>query len=122
MEETLPKRKHPRLNNYDYGSAWAYFITIGTQNRRCVLSCPTIMDIVCSYKSLTTIECKKRGFGEKLFQTSFYEHIIRGYEDYRKIVKYPLWVQGPKRCSRQQGRAMGRAVRVAFHCPWQRPA
>ena len=87
-EKILPKRKHPRLNNYDYGSAWAYFITIGTQNRRCVLSCPTIMDIVCSYKSLTTIECKKRGFGEKLFQTSFYEHIIRGYEDYRKIVKY----------------------------------
>ena len=37
-EKELPQRKHPRLVNYDYGSAGAYFITICTQNRRCVLS------------------------------------------------------------------------------------
>ncbi len=49
---------------------------------------PTIMDMVCAYKSLTTRECKKKGFTEKLFQTSFYEHIIRGREDYEEIVKY----------------------------------
>ncbi len=153
MKNELPKRKHPRLTNYDYGSSGTYFITICTQNRRCVLSrivgrglapaeigkieyslfgkiaeqqlalleqrypClivdryvvmpnhihmvlilnnpgagasprPTIMDIVCAYKSLTTIECKKHGFKEKLFQTSFHEHIIRGREDYEEIVKY----------------------------------
>ncbi len=147
------KRKHPRLGNYDYSSAGAYFVTICTQNRSCVLSrivgrglapaetsaieyttfgkiadkqlllledrypClavdqyvimpnhihiimilngdtagasprPTIMDIVCAYKSLTTKECKNKGFGGKLFQTSFHEHIIRGREDYEKIVKY----------------------------------
>ena len=34
----LPKRKHPRLHHYDYSSAGAYFVTICTQNRRCVLS------------------------------------------------------------------------------------
>ena len=49
---------------------------------------PTIMDIVCTYKSLTTRECKKEGFHNKLFQTSFYEHIIRNKEDYEKHVKY----------------------------------
>ena len=49
---------------------------------------PTIADIVCAYKSLTTRECKKNGFEGKLFQTSFYEHIIRGREDYEEIVKY----------------------------------
>ncbi|MBQ5597221.1 MAG: transposase, partial [Clostridia bacterium] len=49
---------------------------------------PTIMDIVCAYKSLTTRECKKNGFDGKLFQTSFYEHIIRGQEDYDEIAKY----------------------------------
>ena len=49
---------------------------------------PTIMDIVCAYKSLTTIECKKNGLSDKLFQTSFYEHIIRGREDYDEIRKY----------------------------------
>ena len=191
-EKELPKRKHPRLENYDYSSAGAYFVTICTQNRRCVLSrivgrglapaitsgieytlfgkiaeeqllllekrypcltveqysimpnhihaililaneaagasprptrmneaegasprptimdivCahkslttreneaagasprPTIMDIVCAYKSLTTRECKKNGFYGKLFQTSFYEHIIRGQEDYDEIAKY----------------------------------
>ncbi len=149
----LPQRKHPRLVNYDYGSAGAYFITICTQNRRCVLSRivgrglapaeargmeytsfgkiaeqqlllleeryeylsvdkyvimpnhihvvlileieaagasprPTLTDIVCAYKSLTTRECKNNGFDGKLFQTSFYEHIIRGREDYEEIVKY----------------------------------
>ena len=49
---------------------------------------PTLTDIVCTYKSLTTRECKKNGFREKLFQTSFYEHIIRSREDYEEIAKY----------------------------------
>ena len=152
-EKKLPIRKHPRLDNYDYSSTGAYFITICTQNRRCILSRvvgrglapaetkgieytsfgeiaerqlllledrylhleidkytimpnhihvimivkgdeagasprPTIIDIVCAYKSLTTRECKNNGFEGKLFQTSFYEHIIRGREDYEEIVKY----------------------------------
>ncbi len=172
-EKELPRRKHPRLDNYDYSSAGAYFVTICTQDRRRVLShvvgrglapagtpkieytsfgeiaekqlfllevryphltidkyvimpdhihaimildgkaaeaslchaakdvvcthesmaagaspCPTIMDIVCAYKSLTSRECKKNGFDGKLFQTSFYEHIIRGKEDYEEIAKY----------------------------------
>ena len=164
MKNELPKRKHPRLNNYDYSSGGAYFITICTQNRQCVLSrivgrglapaeinkgkglapaeankvehtlfgkiaeqqllllterypnliidsyiimpnhihavlilnCesagasprPTIMDVVCTYKSLTTRECRKNGFNEKLFQTSFYDHIIRNREDYEEHLKY----------------------------------
>ena len=37
-KKELPKRKHPRLDHYDYSSAGAYFVTICTQNRRCVLS------------------------------------------------------------------------------------
>ena len=49
---------------------------------------PTIMDIICAYKSLTTRECKKEGFHNKLFQTSFYEHIIRDREDYETRRKY----------------------------------
>ena len=56
--------------------------TVGVSSR------PTLMDIVCAYKSLTTRECKKQGFCGKLFQTSFYEHIIRGREDYDEIVEY----------------------------------
>ena len=49
---------------------------------------PTIMDVVCAYKSLTTRECKKVRPVDKLFQTSFYEHVIRGREDYDEIAEY----------------------------------
>ena len=48
----------------------------------------TVMDIVGAFKSLTTLECKKRGLSDKLFQDSFYEHIIRDREDYEARVKY----------------------------------
>ena len=152
-ETQFPKRKHPRLEKFDYSSSGAYYITICTQNRRHVLShvvgrglapaamsnieCtsfgkiaeqqlllleeryafltvdqyvimpnhihavfvlnnetagasprPTLMDIVCAYKSMTTIQCKKNGLSGKLFQTSFYEHIIRNREEYDTIKKY----------------------------------
>lgn len=50
--------------------------------------CPTITDIVCAYKSLTTRQCKLVRPIDKLFQTSFYEHIIRGREDYEEIADY----------------------------------
>ena len=49
---------------------------------------PTIMDIVCAYKSLTTRQCKKVRPIDRLFQTSFYEHVIRGREDYLEIAEY----------------------------------
>ncbi len=49
---------------------------------------PTISEIVCAYKSLTTKACKKLRPVEKLFQTSFFEHVIRGREDYDEISAY----------------------------------
>ena len=49
---------------------------------------PTLTDIVCVYKSLTTRACKRNGLNGKLFQSSFYEHIIRNQEDYDHTVKY----------------------------------
>jgi len=150
MEKQLPKRKHPRLPSYDYSSAGAYFVTICTEKRRCLLSHivgrglapaetelsaygkiaeeqllllekrypflriglytimpnhihalfilngetagasprPTLTDIVCAYKSLTTRKCKEQKNIPKLFQTSFYEHIIRSHEDYEEICRY----------------------------------
>ena len=146
----LAKRKHPRLDHYDYSTAGAYFVTICTQNRRCLLfhvvgrglapaawglaeygkiaeeqllliekrypsikidkyvimpnhihfilvianeaagasPRPTVMDVVCAYKSLTTRKCKEIKPINKLFQTSFHEHILRGREDYEETVKY----------------------------------
>ena len=149
MDRNLPKRKHPRLDHNDYSTAGAYFVTICTHNRRCLLSrivgrglapaeiqystyghiareqlllleqrypslkieqyvimpnhihailllhktegapgSPTIMDIICAYKSLTTRQCKMVKPIDKPFQTSFYEHVIRGREDYIEITEY----------------------------------
>ena len=50
--------------------------------------CPTLSDIVCAYKSITTRECRKHGFDGNVFQTSFYDHIIRNQKDYDEIYKY----------------------------------
>ena len=49
---------------------------------------PTLMDIVCAYKSLTARACKMAGAVENVFQTSFYEHVIRGRADYDEIIRY----------------------------------
>ncbi len=46
--------------------------------------CPTLSDIVCAFKSITT---RKSGTG-KLFQDSFHDHIIRGEADYQEIWNY----------------------------------
>ena len=45
--------------------------------------CPTIPDVMCAYKSITTRLCRQTGYTEKhLFQSSYHDHIIRNYEDY----------------------------------------
>ena len=56
---------------------------------------PTITNIVCAYKSLVTRQCKLLQPIDKLFQTSFYEHVIRGREDYNEIAEYI--VNNPKK-------------------------
>ena len=50
--------------------------------------CPTISDVVCSFKSLTTRKCKQAGWNNSVFQTSFHDHIIRNRDDYREIWHY----------------------------------
>ena len=150
MDGKLPKRKHPRLKEYDYSESGAYFVTICTNNRRCILSHvvgrglapaaveltdygriaeqellllhsrypsvkvdayvimpnhihilfvienetagasprPTISDIVCAYKSLTTRKCQEIRRVDKVFQTSFYDHVVRDRSDYDDVYRY----------------------------------
>lgn len=38
MENELPKRKYNRLKDFDYSTNGAYFITICTKDKRCILS------------------------------------------------------------------------------------
>ena len=153
MNNELPKRKHPRLKNYDYSSDGYYYVTINTYNNRAVLSKvgrglapaeveikltpigriaeeqlfdlekrysglnidkyiimpnhihvililnnsaagasprPTVPDIICAFKSLTTRICNKQFGtpGKKLFQTSFYDEIIENENHYLEAWQY----------------------------------
>ena len=39
-EERFPKRKHPRLRQYDYSQPGYYFVTICTSEKRCIFGGP----------------------------------------------------------------------------------
>ena len=49
---------------------------------------PTLHDLVCTFKSLVTRSCKQKGFQGRLWQRSYYEHIIRNENDYKNIYLY----------------------------------
>ena len=50
--------------------------------------CPTLSDVVCTFKSLTTRKCHLINPKQRIWQTSFHDHIIRDEEDYLKIWNY----------------------------------
>lgn len=149
----LPKRKHPRLKDYDYSQPGYYYVTIHTLDERTVLSrvgrglapaepkvilsptgqialeqlllletrfshvridkyvimpthihaiielCgyaagasprPTRMAVIGAYKSFTTraCNCKFQTPGQKRFQTSFYETVLRNEKAYQECWRY----------------------------------
>lgn len=65
----LQNRKLTRLKGYDYSQNEAYFITICTHNRKCILS----EILVGQLKSYTSNK-----FDGMLWHRSFHNHIIRG--------------------------------------------
>lgn len=48
----------------------------------------SITDIICAYKSLTARKCRQIKPISKVFQDSFYDHVIRGQNDYSTIWAY----------------------------------
>ncbi len=58
----------------------------------------TLMDVICAYKSLVTRICNENDHlqGRKIFQTSFYEEIIRNEIAYQKIWHYID--KNPRKC------------------------
>ena len=162
-KQNFPKRKHPRLKEYDYSLNGYYFVTICSKNMRHIFGkvepssvgrglapaaqivperkvylsqCgliarqellalesryafvridkfvimpnhihaiivldgetagasprPTLSDIVCTFKSLTTRACNalSEQQGSSVFQTSFYDKIIRNEEGYLSAWQY----------------------------------
>ncbi len=51
---------------------------------------PGLTDIVCAYKSITTRICNQASKtpGRKVFQTSFYETVLRNEQAYQKCWQY----------------------------------
>ena len=49
---------------------------------------PTLDDVICAFKSLTSRSCKQKYGIEKMFQRSYAEHIVRDREDYEIRRKY----------------------------------
>ena len=52
--------------------------------------CPTIGDIICAYKSITTKLCNKNDniTGRKIWHFRFHDHIIRNQYEYQRIWQY----------------------------------
>ena len=161
--EQYPKRKHPRLKQYDYSLPGYYYVTIhmepntpalssvgrglapagpevtltdlgeiavqqlhALEQRYCCVKVdkfvimpnhihmilqlteaagaslrPTLMDVIGAYKSLTTRECNRicQMPGRKLFQTSFYETVLRNEKAYQECWRYidgnpGKWLEG----------------------------
>ena len=88
-------RKSPRLKGFDYNSKGAYFITICTKNRKCLLSdivgtpVPTnnansyLAQFVSTFKRF----CNKE-YGKNIWQPRAYDHIIRNRDDYEEHLRY----------------------------------
>ena len=49
---------------------------------------PTVSDIICTFKSLTTRICNTKYKGKSIFQRSFHDHIIRNQDDYDRVWNY----------------------------------
>lgn len=99
--KSLPVRKPYRLKEYDYSSAGAYFITVCTHNRKCILSRVVgairesplqarslISKIVGYIKMNSSKEIHRFKPDLQIWQRNYFDHIIRDDNDYLNIIEY----------------------------------
>ena len=97
----LTKRKPTRLKGYDYSTPGAYFITKCTHNRKCLFSnivwaireSPiqyhrSVIDKMMGFIKMNVSKKIHNTDKEKIWQCSYYDHIIRGEKDCRMIWEY----------------------------------
>ena len=98
MDE-FKKRKTPRYQSFDYNSTGVYFITICTQNRRCVLSRIVGTGVLdCPQSELT----KYGTIAEKYIKqfNNFYKHLsVENYVIMPNHIHLLLWVKENKNTS-----------------------
>ena len=107
----LPCRKPNRIGGYDYSQNGAYFVTICTQGRKKILSqivgtplpgcpnellrihdtdghpgtgVPTRTSTVARFVGTFKRYCNKE-YGESIWQSRYYDHVIRNQQDYDEI-------------------------------------
>ena len=89
IEELENRYKGIKIDNYVVMPNHIHLLISNYETAAGASPCPTISDVICTFKSLTTRLCKNNGLKEKqLFQNSFHDHIIRGEADYKKIWEY----------------------------------
>ena len=95
MDE-LKKRKTPRYQSFDYNSVGVYFITICTQNRRCILSHIVGTGVLdCPQPKLTRYGEIADKYIKQL--NDFYEHLsVEEYVIMPNHIHFLLWVKENK--------------------------
>mgnify|MGYP003524791859 FL=1 len=95
MDE-LKKRKTPRYQSFDYNSVGVYFITICTQNRRCILSRVVGTGVLdCPQPELTRYGEIADKYIKQL--NDFYEHLsVEKYVIMPNHIHLLLWVKENK--------------------------
>lgn len=81
----LPKRKHPRLKEYDYSQNGCYFVTICVKNKKQLLGRinVTLFTVIRSFKTMVTKE-----IGFSIWQSSYYDRIIESENGYLEAWRY----------------------------------
>ncbi len=101
MENLYPKRKALRLKNYDYSSPGAYFITMCSHDRACILSeivgaihesplqARSIVSKTVGYiKMNASREIHRHCPDLSVWQRAFHDHVVRDEAEYIKIAEY----------------------------------
>ena len=97
----LPNRKTTRLIVYNYNNIGSYFVTLCVKERKRILSdvvgtgVPTgnnskfdnSNSIISKFVSTFKRFCNKE-YGENIWQSRYYDHIIRNEIDYNETVEY----------------------------------
>jgi len=79
-----------RIDKYIIMPTHIHVIIILAEDTAGASPCPTLVDIICAFKSLSTRLCNMHDNvkGRKIWQASFYEEVIRSKSAYRQIWGY----------------------------------
>lgn len=99
----LPKRESNRLRDYNYSKDGCYFVTICVKDRRKTLSKVAVVGTPVPTNEIVDFDNKNstiskfvstfkrfydKEYGENIWQSRYYDHIVRNQQDYNEICNY----------------------------------